>query len=113
MRPESQKYLYDISHAAELLRRFVAGKTFADFTEDALLQSAVERQFEIIGEDVNQLSHIDPETAGRRSEFRRIIALRNILIHGYAQVDTHILWDVVQVNLPTLQRETQRLLGSN
>ena len=105
--------MYDISSAAELLRRFTAIKTFADFSEDELLQAAVERQFEIIGEAINQLSRIDPGTATRISEYRRMISLRNVLIHGYAQVDLRILWDVVQINLPVLQRETQALLGQS
>ena len=113
MRPESRKYLFDVSRAAELLARFTAGKTFADFSEDQLLQSAVERQMEIIGEAINQLSRVDAETAARISGYRRIIALRNVLIHGYAQVDSRILWDVLQINLPVLQRETQTLLGDD
>ncbi len=111
MRPESRKYLFEVSRAAELLSRFTAGKTFADFSEDQLLQSAVERQMEIIGEAINQLSRIDAETAARISGYRRIIALRNVLIHGYAQVDSRILWDVLQMNLPVLQREAQTLLN--
>ena len=66
---------------------------------------------EIIGEAINQLSRIDAEIAERISDYRRIIALRNVLIHGYAQVDSRILWDVLQINLAVLQRETQTLLG--
>ena len=111
MRPESRKYLYDVSKAAELLSWFTEGKTFDDFSEDQLLQSAVERQMEIIGEAINQLSRVDAETVARISGYRWIIALRNVLIHGYAQVDSRILWDVLQMNLPVLQRETQALLG--
>ena len=111
MRPESRKYLFDVSQAAELLSRFIAGKAFADFSEDQLLQSAVERQMEIIGEAISKLSRVDAETAARISDYRRIIALRNVLIHGYAQVDSRILWDVLQMNRPILQKETQDLLG--
>ncbi len=111
MQPESRKYLFDVSRAADLLSRFTEGKTFADFSEDELLQSAVERQMEIIGEAINQLSRVDAETAERISGYRRIIALRNVLIHGYAQVDSRIVWDVIQMNLPVLQKETQTLPG--
>ncbi|MBI4311601.1 MAG: DUF86 domain-containing protein [Chloroflexi bacterium] len=110
MRPESRKYLHDILQAAVLLRRFTAGKTLEMFSEDDLLQSAVERQFEIIGEAVSQLSRIDPETASRIGEYRRIIALRNVLVHGYSQVDSRTLWDLLGTKLPTLQREVQELL---
>ncbi len=50
MKLEVRKYLYDIQHAAGLLRAFTNGKTFADYEGDAMLKSAVERQFEVIGE---------------------------------------------------------------
>ncbi len=53
MRLEAKKYLFDIKQAADLLLRFSRGKTFAEFTADPLLRSAIERQFEIIGESAN------------------------------------------------------------
>ncbi len=46
----------------------------------------------------------------RISEHRRIIAFRNILIHGYADVDDRLVWDVVQAKLPVLRREVEQLL---
>ena len=59
MRLEARKYLYDIRRAAELLREFTSGKTFADYEGDAMLRSAVERQFEIIGEAMTSLAKTD------------------------------------------------------
>ncbi len=113
MQPESRKFLFDISRAAELLVRFSEGKSFGDYARDEMLRSAVERQFEIIGEALNQLSRVDPDTASRISEYRRIIAFRNILIHGYAQVDNQIVWGILQTRLPTLRREVAELLQGN
>jgi uncharacterized protein with HEPN domain len=75
------------------------------------VRSAVERQFEIIGEAINQLSRIDPNTAAQIDEYQRIIAFRNILIHGYAQLDDRIVWDLLQTRLPTLYRQAKELLG--
>ena len=49
MRLESKKYLYDVQNAAALIRQFTSGKSPFDFESDAMLRSAVERQFEIIG----------------------------------------------------------------
>lgn len=79
MRPESRKYLWDASQAVERITRFVAGKTYQTYQNDDLLRSAVERQFEIIGESLTKLRAIDPETAASVPESARIIAFRNLL----------------------------------
>ena len=110
MKPEAQKYLYDIWRAVELLREFTAVKTFADYERDAMLRAAVERQFEIIGEATARLARLDQELAGRIGEYRRIVAFRNILIHGYADVDDRLVWDVVETKLPILRRDVEGLL---
>ena len=109
MRLEARKYLHDIERAVELLKEFTAGKTFADYERDAMLRAAVEREFEVIGEAVAQLAKLDGSLADRISGHRRIIAFRNVLIHGYADVDDRLVWGVVETNLPTLAREVEAL----
>ena len=111
MRPEGKKYLYDIRKAGELLAEFVAGKTFADYAADAFLRSAVERQFEIVGEALSQAIKLEPDLTNAISEARRVISFRNILIHGYAAVSNEVVWDVLQKDLPTLCREVDTLLN--
>ena len=74
-----------------------------------MLRSAVERQFEIIGEALNQLSKVDPEVASRIPELRRIVAFRNILIHGYATVDDALVWQALVDKLPGLQEALNKL----
>jgi len=74
------------------------------------LRSAVERQFQIIGEALNQLSKIDLRAADRITDYRRIIAFRNILIHGYAEIDDRIVWGVVEGQLSQLKRDVNALL---
>jgi uncharacterized protein with HEPN domain len=111
MRIESKKYLYDIAQAVARALDFVAGKSFAAYDADLMLRSAVERQLEIVGEALTQLARIDPTTAAHITEHRRIIAFRNILIHGYAEIDQRIVWGVLETKLPTLRREAESLLG--
>lgn len=60
---------------------FAEGQSFDDYAEDAMLRSAVERQFEIIGEALNQLSKIEPDIVARVSGYKRIIALKRLLSH--------------------------------
>ena len=110
MKLETLKYLYDIQCATDLLREFTSGKTFVNYEGDSMLRSAVERQFEIIGEAMASLARIDEPTADRISHYRRIIAFRNTLIHGYADVDNHLVWDVIKTDLPVLKREINAIL---
>lgn len=111
MRPEAKKLLEDIRRAAELISSFVQGKGFEDYAADPMLRSAVERQFEIIGEALNRLSRTDQATAEHITYTSRIIAFRNILIHGYDLVDYEVVWDVIETHLPVLQEEVQSLLA--
>jgi uncharacterized protein with HEPN domain len=67
-----------------------------------MLRSAVDRQFEIVGEALNRLGHADPETAERIEDLPRIVAFRNVLIHGYATIDDAIVWQVATDRLPGL-----------
>jgi len=111
MPPETKKYLEDIARAAELIAQFTAGKTFADYMQDPMLRAAVERQFEIIGEALVRLAKRDEIVAARIGEHQRIIAFRNILIHGYNNVDDLLVWGVVESKLNALRRDVAALLG--
>lgn len=85
-------------------------RPFSDYKADELLRAAVERQFEIVGEALTQLNKIDPAAAAALPDCKRIIAFRNILIHGYASVDDQIVWGVVEGSLPSLMADLRNLL---
>jgi uncharacterized protein with HEPN domain len=110
MRLEARKYLYDIQEAAGLASQFTAGKSFANYQQDAMLRMAVERAFAIIGEALAQLARGDAALAAKITDFRSIVAFRNILVHAYAQVDERIVWDIIQSKLPVLVREVAALM---
>jgi uncharacterized protein with HEPN domain len=110
---EVRKYLYDIHQACELLHEFTAGKTLADYAAHAMLRAAVERQFEIIGEALNQMFRRDVSLTLRISGHQRIIAFRNRLIHGYADIDHEVVWGILEANLPTLRLEVEALLSED
>lgn len=111
MRLETKKYLLDVQRAATQAAEFVRGSTFADYVATPMLRAAVERQCEIIGEALAKLARTDAETADRITEYRRIIAFRNILIHGYAEVDHRIVWEVVTTKVALLADEVRSLLS--
>ncbi|ROZ61652.1 DUF86 domain-containing protein [Ramlibacter sp. WS9] len=84
MHPDAGKLVWDAQQAAERVVRFTVGATFVDYDADEYLRSAVERQFEIIGEALNRLSRVDPATAATIADLPRIVAFRNVLFHEYA-----------------------------
>lgn len=111
MQLEAKKHLEDMRRAMELLAQFTAGKKVENFLNDPMLASAVERQFEIIGEALNRLIKLDPSFEPRITDARRIVDFRNILIHAYDVVDEHVVWDIVEQKLPILRREVAALLA--
>jgi len=111
MRLESKKLLQDVSLALDLLASFARGKKVQDYKADPMLRSAVERQFEIVGEALKQLEAKDPETANRIPDLRRIVGFRNVLIHGYAQVDDELVWDALTTRVAPLHSAVRSLLS--
>jgi len=75
-----------------------------------MLRSAVERQFEVIGEAFASLRRADPDLAENIPNLPRIVAFRNVLIHGYATVDDRLVWGVVEGELPRLMAHLTHLL---
>src|SRR5690242_15219524 len=110
MQPDARKYLWDALQAANRIKAFTQGKVFDSYQADELLRSAVERQFEIIGEALSQLRRVDPAAAAEIPELQRIVAFRNILIHGYASVDDKLVWGVVESKLAALVRALDELI---
>ncbi len=107
---DARAYLTDAHNATALIRQFVQGRTLADYCADPMLRSAVERQFEIIGEAFKQLSKNAPTLAERIPDLRRLVDFRNVLAHAYAIVDDALVWQAVQHNLPVLAQAVAALL---
>jgi uncharacterized protein with HEPN domain len=111
MRRDPRAFLWDAREAGARIEEFIGGLTFEAYSASALVRSAVERQFEIIGEALSQLAKSDPALAARVPEHRRIIAFRNVLIHGYTVVDHSLVWRVIQEDLPSLSASIGQLLN--
>jgi uncharacterized protein with HEPN domain len=111
MRPEVAKRLVDAHAACVAVASFTAAQTFASFSASALVRSAVERQFEIIGESLGRAARDEPGIEMAVPELPRIVGLRNRLIHGYDSVDDEILWDLVQNKISPLRSTLEALLA--
>ena len=76
-----------------------------------LTPSALERQFEIIGEATRRLANDDQTIAEQITNYQTIIGLRNRIIHDYDNITNRTVWDIIQKNLPTLLTEVTNLLA--
>jgi uncharacterized protein with HEPN domain len=110
MKDEVLAHLHDIVQAGKALKRFVHGRTFADYTSDEQLRSAVERKFEIMGEALNRIHRDEPAVLRNIRDHRDIISFRNILIHGYDTIDDVIVWGVIEEGLDNLIDDAEALL---
>ena len=111
MPPDAKKHLFDIQRAYTRLANFTAGRSGVDYESDEMLRSAVERQFEIIGEALTRLLKTHPDVAQRITEYRRIISFRNVLIHGYDAIRDAVVWEVLEHKLPVLRTEVEAMLN--
>lgn len=110
MAAEAAKYLWDAIQAGDRVQRFALGLNFAGYCADEVRRSAIERQLEVLGEALSQLRKSAPDLAARVPELHRAVALRNVLIHGYATVDNAIVWGVVEQHLASLLQALKDLL---
>jgi uncharacterized protein with HEPN domain len=110
MSPRSWEFrIADIISAVQNVLTYTAGMTYADFTADRKTVDAVIRNLIIIGEAT---SHIPDEVSDAHPEipWRDMRGMRNLVVHEYFGVSDKILWDTVQVDLPSLPALLKRVL---
>jgi len=110
MNPRANKHLHDIAVACRKILDFTEGLGWQEFHASDLLRSAVERQFEILGEASVRLRNEDRKTFDGIGEAASIVGLRNRLAHGYDSIDDAIIWSIVQEKIPDLLRTVEALL---
>ena len=107
---EIKAWLYDILSAIEEIEGFFVNspKLFSDYQKDIRTKRAVERNIEIIGEAMSRILKEDDSVEITNS--RKIVNVRNRIIHGYDSVSDDIIWGIVIRYLPTLKSEIEQLL---
>ena len=105
-------YLDDIVEAADRVLEYVAGMDFDQFTADQRTVDAVVRHLEIIGEAARSLPE-ELTVTSSEIEWRKIVGLRNILIHQYFGINRKIVWDIVQNKLSPLKSACERMRESD
>jgi len=108
MKRDETIYLKHILDAIALIEDYIEGKTYDEFVNDRMLQDAVIREIEIIGEATKNLSL---EFRERYSDipWRNIAGMRDKVIHGYFGVDIDAVWDTATRDIPLLKEKLLKI----
>lgn len=103
------KYILDIEAVIDEIEtiKLRTENDFLVFSKDIILQRAIERDLEIVGEAVKKILELNPDV--EISSSKNIIGLRNIISHAYDSVEPEMLWGIIQNNIPVLAEEIQLL----
>jgi uncharacterized protein with HEPN domain len=104
-------WLYDISNAILEIESFFDDRTkeFEVYQSDIRTKRAIERNIEIIGEAMSRILKKDQTLTISNS--RKLVDVRNRIIHGYDSVSDDVLWGIVVRHLPILKNEIEKLLS--
>ena len=97
-----RKSVWDALNACRLIQEFSQDHTLETYQRNPRDRSAVERQFEILGEAFNRIAEADPSLRSRFSEMGDAIGMRNRISHGYDRVIDAIVLDVAKEDIPNL-----------
>lgn len=108
-----QDYLDHILQAIQRIQTYCADVDETGFLESHLIQDAVIRNFEIIGEASKNIENRFPEFAAKNPDLPLMIAyeMRNALAHGYFKVDLQIVWKTIEMDLPIIQEQVTKLVN--
>jgi len=104
-------YLFDILNSINEINEYIAdNRTYENYCNSKILQRAIERNLEIIGEAMNRIQKIDKNISIQNT--KEIIDTRNKISHGYDQVNHTIIWGIVIKHLPILKSEVEKILSN-
>jgi uncharacterized protein with HEPN domain len=105
-------YLAHILQAIERIDRYCEDLSELEFLQHELIQDAVIRNFEVIGEASNNIEKHYPTYAESHPELPLSSAyqMRNAIAHGYFKVDYELVWRTIQADLPTLYKLVEQAL---
>ncbi len=109
-RRSREAYLCDIADSCRAIVEFVRGRDLSDYEHNRMLRRAVERELSIVGEAMSQATRHFPDLEASIGPARQIVGFRNRIIHEYAELDTEVVWAIVQNEVPKLLERAESLL---
>jgi uncharacterized protein with HEPN domain len=105
-------YLEHILDAIKRIKQYTEDMFEHVFLENQLVQDAVIRNIEIIGEACRNIDRHYPEFADNYHDFPLRVAyeMRNALAHGYFQIDLEIVWATIENDLPKLEKQVKKII---
>ena len=114
MSKKKRKYFHfieDIDNAIKKIERYTKNINYEAFSQDEMVVDAVIRNFEVIGEAINNI----PEKVKEKFpdvEWSEAVGFRNVLIHNYFGLDIEAIWDTIKENIPDLKKHISSVLES-
>ncbi|MEK7570852.1 MAG: DUF86 domain-containing protein [Patescibacteria group bacterium] len=105
---ENALYINDIIVAIDTIVGYVHTMSFSEFEDDKKSIDAVVRNIEIIGEASTHISE-DLKIQHPKIPWKKMISMRNKIIHEYFGIDNEILWETIQNDLPLLSEKVKQL----
>ena len=102
-------YVNDILDSIKKIESYVKNMTYEDFIKDNLVKDAVLRNIEVLGEAAENIPD-DLREEYSEVPWKRIIGLRNIVIHEYFGVDFENIWKIITENIPETKPYIEQIL---
>src|ERR1043165_9768064 len=110
MSDELKRYPEDVIHSISMIEKFLStASDFQQYEKNDMLKSAVQWHLSLIGEALSNALKIEPSLA--ISNARKIVDMRNKLIHGYDEIEDTVVWNVIIKHLPQLKIDTEKFLN--
>ncbi len=111
-RPDDRERLNHIVEAIDRIKRFTGGMDYEAFAQDEVVQFAIIKNFEIIGEAAYHLTD-EAKEANPEVEWKKIMAFRHILVHDYYSINLEIVWKARENKIDELRKQIEEILDKN
>uniref|UniRef100_A0A7C4R5B7 DUF86 domain-containing protein n=1 Tax=candidate division CPR3 bacterium TaxID=2268181 RepID=A0A7C4R5B7_UNCC3 len=109
MKKDREIFLKDVLDAIGIIQEYTKRITFVKFSQDLMVQDAVERRFIVIGEAFSRYKYSTPEN-NPDFPYVQAISMKNFLVHEYEKIKPEIVWKTIKKDLPALKKKIDKLL---